>query len=192
MAIQLVFATNNKHKLQEAREILPDFEVLSLEDVDLVADIPETKDTLEGNALDKVKFVHERLGMNCFSDDAGLEVEALGGAPGVFSARYAGEHATFDDNIRKLLGAMEHHTNRKAQFRTIVALILNNNEYFFEGIVRGIIPYQKMGEQGFGYDPVFIPEGLSKSFAEMSAEKKNAISHRGRAMRKLSEFLSAL
>ena len=189
---KLVFATNNQHKLEEARAILGDkFEVVSLSVIGCHDDIPETADTLEGNALIKARWIKERYGFDCFADDTGLMVEALDGAPGVYSARYAGEHCSFVDNVNKMLREMAGKENRKAYFATVVALILNGETYMFEGKVDGKISVEPLGESGFGYDPIFIAEETGRSFAEMSPEEKNAISHRGRAMRKLEDFLIA-
>ena len=190
---EIVFATNNKHKLEEARAILKNcIKVLSLEDIGCHDDIPETAETLEGNALIKARWVKEKYGYDCFADDTGLMVEALDDAPGVYSARYAGEHCSPADNIALLLDKLKGETNRKARFATVVALILGKDEYIFEGEVRGSISEDYCGHSGFGYDPVFIPEGNSLSFAEMSSHDKNAISHRGRAMSKLADFLSLI
>lgn len=187
---EIVFATNNPHKLKEAREILAGkVNVLSLSDIGCHDDIPETSETLEGNALIKARWVKERYGYDCFADDTGLMVEALNGAPGVYSARFAGEHCSPDDNISLLLKKLEGIDNRKAKFVTVVALIMNGEEHLFEGEVAGHISKSHCGKSGFGYDPVFVPENSDISFAEMSAEDKNNISHRGRAMRKLSGFI---
>lgn len=186
----IVFATNNLHKLEEARALAAGyFEVLSLSDIGCHDEIPETAETLEGNALIKVRWVKERYGYDCFADDTGLMVEALDGAPGVYSARYAGEGCTPEDNVRKLLKEMAGKGNRKAQFATVVALILGDEERLFRGEVDGEIAETPSGNGGFGYDPVFIAAESGQRFAEMSAEAKNAISHRGRAMRKLREYL---
>lgn len=188
---KLVFATNNQHKLEEAREITAGkFEILSLADIDCHDDIPETAPTLEGNALIKARWIYERYGFDCFADDTGLMVDALGGEPGVMSARYAGPGHDSEANMRKLLEKMEDKTDRKAHFATAVALILDGKEYLFEGRVDGTIARTPGGENGFGYDPVFIADESGKRFAEMSSQEKNAISHRGRAMSKLAEFLS--
>ena len=188
---KLVFASNNKHKLEEARAILGDkFEVVSLAEIGCHDDIPETAETLEGNALIKARWVKERYGFDCFADDTGLMVEALDGAPGVYSARYAGEHCSFADNVNKMLREMEGKENRKAYFATVIALILNGETYTFEGKVDGYIATEATGEGGFGYDPIFIAEETGKSFAVMAPEEKNAISHRGRAMRQLANWLS--
>ncbi len=188
--MKLVFATNNAHKLAEARQIAGEaFDIVPLSECGLAGDIPETQPTIEGNALQKARYVHEATGMDCFADDTGLEVEALGGAPGVHSARYATDGHDFAANVRLLLANMDGCRNRAARFRTVVALILNGREYLFEGVVCGEILESPAGEGGFGYDPVFRPEGSDESFAQMSAERKNAISHRGRAMARLEEFL---
>jgi len=187
----LTFVTNNQHKLAEIRRILQDhFEVLSLTDLGFSGDIPETQPDIAGNALQKARFIHERYGIDCFADDTGLEVEALGGAPGVYSARYAGEQATYTDNVNKLLAEMQDESNRKARFVTVIALILDGEEHLFEGEVDGYILESPCGEEGFGYDPVFRPRASNVSFAEMDADMKNAISHRGRAVRKLAAFLA--
>lgn len=188
---KLVFATNNKHKLAEIRAILKDsVEVVSLSDIDCHDDIPETADTLEGNALIKARHIYNKYGLYCFSDDTGLEVEALGGAPGVYSARYAGEHCSFEDNINKLLNALhEEPAPRRASFRTIVALIDETGEHLFEGKIDGTILQERSGSSGFGYDPIFMPEGYDKSFAELGDAVKNKISHRARAIAKLTEYL---
>ncbi len=188
---KIVFATNNAHKLDEVRQILQGrFEVLSLADIGCRTDIPETADTLEGNARLKARYVYEHYGYDCFADDTGLEVEALNGAPGVYSARYA-EGAGHDSeaNMKRLLHELEGIAERKAQFRTAICLIEDGKEHLFEGIVRGEILTQKRGEQGFGYDPIFRPDGRAESFAQMTAEEKNAISHRGRAVQALCRYL---
>lgn len=190
---KLVFATNNAHKLEEARQIISDgFEIVSLAEIGCHDDIPETADTLEGNALIKARWVKERYGYDCFADDTGLMVDALGGAPGVYSARYAGENCTPADNVAKLLDEMRGETNRTAHFATTVALICDGEEHCFEGRVEGRIAAEPHGNGGFGYDPVFVADETGKCFAEMSAADKNAISHRGRAMRKLKEFLGVI
>jgi len=186
----LLFATNNKHKLREGNEILGnEYEVLSLKDAGLDVEIPETQDTLEGNARQKAWFIHEKTGLNCFADDTGLEIEALDGRPGVYSARYAGETCSFDDNIRKVMQELEGKDNRKARFRCVICLILNGQEHLFEGSVKGKIMKEKKGKEGFGYDPVFIPDGYLQTFAEMPAYLKNGISHRGRAVSKMLKHL---
>ena len=187
----LVFATNNKHKLHEVSEILHDtVQIKSLSDMGLEGDIPETSDTLQGNALQKAQWVWERTHNDCFADDTGLEVEALGGAPGVYSARYAGEHCSFDDNIDKLLAALDGNTNRHACFRTVICLIENGEPRYFEGRVDGVILTERYGTDGFGYDPVFMPDRFAVSFAEMPLEVKNMISHRGIAVKRLVEYLT--
>ena len=188
--MKLVFATNNRHKLEEVRAILGNkIEILSLNDIDCHDDIPETADTLEGNALIKVRYIHEKFGVDCFADDTGLEVEALNGEPGVYSARYAGEDCNPEANMYKLLQNLTGENNRNAQFRTVIALIINGEEKLFNGIVKGTISREKMGNAGFGYDPIFIPEGFSESFAQMTSEMKNSISHRYRATEELSNYL---
>lgn len=190
MIQQITFATNNQHKLEEIQQILgQDFTIISLKDLPFDGDIPETQPDLEGNALQKAQFIHDRFEVDCFADDTGLEVEALDGAPGVISARYAGENVTYADNVNKLLAEMKGQTNRKARFRTIIGLMMDGKEYLFEGRVDGIILTTTRGEKGFGYDPVFQPIGFDKSFAEMDADEKNAISHRGMAVKKLCAFL---
>ncbi len=191
--MKLVFATNNKHKLQEVRDILGNsVDVLSLNDIDCHDEIPETGTTLEENALIKARWVSEKYGYNCFADDTGLEVETLGGAPGVYSARYAGEECNSQANMEKLLKNLAAESNRKAQFRTVIALIVNGKEKLFDGIVKGRISNEKMGEAGFGYDPIFIPQGHEMSFAQMGSEVKNSISHRFRATEKLSNYIKEL
>ena len=188
--MKLVFATNNKHKLQEVRDIVGDrVEVLSLADIGCYDDILETADTLQGNALIKARHIYEKYGLDCFADDTGLEVEALDGAPGVYSARYAGEECDPEANMQKLLQNLTGKTNRNAQFRTVIALIIRGEEKLFNGIVKGIIATEKKGDSGFGYDPVFVPEGYSESFAQMSSEMKNSMSHRFRATQQLGEYL---
>ena len=188
--MKIVFATNNAHKLDEVRQVVGNsFDIVSLRECGITEDIPEDAPTLEGNALAKARYVYSRTGLNCFADDTGLEVDALGGEPGVRSARYATDGHDDEANKRLLLERMQGVENRAAQFRTAVALILDGKEYLFEGIVRGDIATEEHGEGGFGYDPLFFPEGGEKTFAEMSAEAKNEISHRGRAVRKLAEFL---
>ncbi|MBQ4376237.1 MAG: RdgB/HAM1 family non-canonical purine NTP pyrophosphatase [Bacteroidales bacterium] len=186
----MIFATNNKHKLQEVRQMLDGIVVVeSLAEVGLEGDIPETADTLQGNALQKAQWVYERTGRDCFADDTGLEVEALGGAPGVYSARYAGEHCSFDDNINKLLAALDGETNRRADFRTVICLLENGVPRYFEGRVDGVILTERYGKEGFGYDPIFMPDRFALSFAEMPLDVKNQISHRGLATKKLVEYL---
>ncbi|MDR1724708.1 MAG: non-canonical purine NTP diphosphatase [Tannerella sp.] len=186
----IVFATNNSHKLDEVRAIVSDsIEIVGLKDIGCNDDIAETADTLEGNALLKARYVKERFGYDCFADDTGLEVEALGGEPGVRSARYAGDAHDSEANIVKLLKALEGATNRKARFRTVISLIINGEEKFFEGIVEGRIIEEKRGKSGFGYDPVFIPDGYDETFAQLGADIKNGISHRAVASGKLAEYL---
>ncbi len=188
--MKLVFATNNKHKLQEVRDIIGSgVEVLSLNDIDCHDDIPETADTLQGNALIKARYIYEKYGIDCFADDTGLEVEVLGGEPGVYSARYAGEECDSEANMHKLLHNLTGKKNRNAQFRTVIALIIDGKEMLFNGIVKGTITEEKRGTSGFGYDPVFIPEGFSESFAQMDSATKNSISHRYRATQELSNYL---
>ena len=188
--MKLVFATNNKHKLEEVRAILGNrIEVLSMNDINCHDDIPETADTLEGNALIKARYIYEKFGVDCFADDTGLEVDVLGGEPGVYSARYAGEECNPEANMHKLLHNLTGKNNRNAQFRTVIALIIKGEEKLFNGIVKGTITEEKCGTSGFGYDPVFIPEGFSESFAQMDSATKNSISHRYRATKELSNYL---
>ncbi len=191
MRRKLVFATNNAHKLDEIRAILGDeIEIVSLADIGCHTDIPETADTLEGNALQKARYVYEHYHCDCFADDTGLEVEALDGAPGVHTARYAyPDRHDPEANTRKLLDALKEKSSRRAQFRTVIALILNGEEHLFDGRVEGSIATEKRGTEGFGYDPVFIPEDSGKTFAELGVEAKNRISHRARALARLCEFL---
>ncbi len=188
---KLVFATNNAHKLEEIRAILGNkIEILSLNDIDCHADIPETADTLEGNAAIKAQYIYNNYGLDCFADDTGLEVEALNGAPGIYSARYAGgDGHDSEANMNKLLSEMKGKENRKARFRTAICLIEDGAEHLFEGIVNGEIINKRRGGSGFGYDPVFMPEGYSETFAEMGNAVKNKISHRARAVEKLCEYL---
>ena len=191
MKMKLVFATNNAHKLEEIREMAGgQYEIVSLKEIGCQEEIPEDQDTLEGTALQKARFVKERYGADCFADDTGLEIAALGGEPGVRSARYAGEGHDSEANMRKVLAKMEGVDDRRARFRTVIALILDGEEHLFEGEVRGEILREKHGAEGFGYDPIFRPEGFAESFAEMSLDAKNAISHRGRATRALIRFLN--
>lgn len=194
MKKKLVFATNNKHKLEELRKIIAgsDIEIVSLADINCHDDIPETADTLEGNALQKARYIREHYGYDCFADDTGLEVEALDNAPGVYSARYAGPGHDSEANMNKLLHEMESKENRKARFRTAIALILNGQEHLFDGIINGIITERKRGDSGFGYDPIFQPESYHQTFAEMGNDIKNRISHRALAVKKLASFLSTL
>jgi len=191
MKDKLVFATNNRHKLAEVKDIVSgDFTIISLSDIHCSEDIPETADTLEENAFLKARYVKAHYGYDCFADDTGLEVEALDGAPGVYSARYAGPAHDSRANVEKLLRELSGKTDRKAHFRTVIALIWNGNEYLFEGIVKGHITESPRGASGFGYDPVFMPDGRQETFAEMSEQAKNAISHRAKAVHKLADFLS--
>ena len=188
--MKIVFATNNAHKLSEVKAVLGDgFELVTLREVGITEDIPETGATLEENASQKARYVYDRTGLDCFADDTGLEVEALDGRPGVRSARYAGEGHDFKANNRKLIAELEGKENRSARFRTVISLIRGGVEQQVEGIVRGVIATEESGTEGFGYDPLFIPEGLNVTFAEMSAEAKNAISHRGRAVAALVKIL---
>ena len=188
---RIVFATNNVHKLQEIRAMIPEgIKLLSLADIGCHADIPETADTLEGNALIKARYVAEHYGMDCFADDTGLEVETLGGAPGVHTARYAGEAHDTEANIDKLLAELADKNNRKARFRTAIAFIVQQEEHLFEGILEGEIAPVRRGTDGFGYDPVFIPEGTGKTFAELGPDIKNRISHRALAVNQLIEYIN--
>lgn len=192
---RIVFATNNSHKLSEIKAILrEDFEVVSLEELGCNDEIPETADTLEGNALQKSTYINSRYGVNCFADDTGLEVEAFNGGPGIYTARFGTMNGYGDDhdaeaNTRCLIDKLKDTDNRRAQFRTVISLILDGKEYSFEGVVKGEITREKRGEKGFGYDPVFIPEGYTGTFAELGVDVKNQISHRARAVQKLAEFL---
>lgn len=191
MPLKLVFATNNRHKLEEvAYKVNNKFELLTLEDIGCTEDIEETGSTFEENATIKSRYVFDKYHLNCFGDDSGLIVDALNGEPGVYSARYAGEHGNHPANIRKVLEKLNGAENRKARFISVISLILNGDEHFFEGIVEGTIRHQPAGNGGFGYDPVFQPDGYDITFAEMSMEEKNKISHRARAMEKLIEFLN--
>lgn len=186
----LCFATNNLHKVEEVKVALGDgLRILTLEEAGIREELPETQDTLEGNARQKALYVFDHFGLACFADDTGLEVDALGGAPGVYSARYAGPQRRAEDNITLLLANLQDKTSRAAQFRTVIHLVLPDGQWKFEGIVRGTIQREGKGNGGFGYDPVFLPEGFRQTLAEMSLEEKNRISHRGIAIRKLTEFL---
>lgn len=187
--MKIVFATNNPNKLEEVRALVPSIEILSLNDINCFEEIEETATTLEGNAKLKADYISNNYGYDCFADDTGLEVEALNGKPGVYSARYAGEPSNAENNIRKLLSEMKEKENRNAKFRTVIALNLSKHQYFFEGVCKGQITQQKHGEKGFGYDPIFIPNGSTKSFAEMSMNEKGKISHRGNAIQQLIQFL---
>lgn len=192
MIKQIIFATNNAHKLSEVQAVLGDrFRLVTLAECGITEEIPEDAPTLEGNALQKARYVHERTGADCFADDTGLEVDALDGAPGVHSARYATDGHDFAANNRLLLRNLAGAADRSAHFRTVIALILDGREYLFEGRVDGRIAESEAGCGGFGYDPLFVPEGFDKTFAEMGADEKNAISHRGRAVRRLVEFLQS-
>ena len=188
--MKLVFASNNPNKIKEIQQMLPEsITILSLEDIGCTEDIPETAETIEGNAILKANYVTEKYGYDCFADDTGLEVEALDGEPGVYSARYAGEQKNADDNMNKLLFNLKNKDNRKAQFKTVIALNINNNQYLFTGIVKGKIIQEKIGNQGFGYDPIFVAENDTRTFAELSIEEKAIISHRGIAVKQLILFL---
>ena len=186
---KLVFATHNAHKLEELRAIIKNFDIVGLTEIGCHEEIVEDADTLDGNAKIKADFVTNNFHIDCFADDTGLEVDALNGAPGVYSARYAGEGCSYQDNVNKLLEALKGVENRKARFRTVIALNINGEQHFFEGKVEGVITKEQHGEKGFGYDPIFLPDGFDQTFAEMSMEVKNQISHRGRATQKLVEFL---
>ncbi len=189
--MEIVFASNNLNKIREINNALGNsFKLLSLKDIDMDEDIPENEATLEGNALIKARFIHNATGMNVFADDTGLETEALNGDPGVHSARFAGENKDSEANIDKLLALLEKKTSRKARFRTVIALILDGKEHLFEGTVAGEIITERRGKMGFGYDPVFLPEGRKLTFAEMDLDEKNKISHRARAFAGLKAFLS--
>ncbi len=191
--MKLVFATNNQNKLAEVQKMLPNYiELLSLKDIACFNDIEETATTLDGNAKIKANHVTEKFKYNCFADDTGLEVESLNGAPGVYSARYAGEPSNSENNMQKLLTELNGKENRSAQFRTSICLNLNGKQFLFNGICKGEISTQKQGEKGFGYDPIFQPEGFDKSFAQMTSEEKNTISHRGLAIQQLVEFLKSI
>ena len=186
----LIFATNNAHKLTELKGAVEGkISIAGLSEIGCTEDIPETADTLEGNALQKARYIYKKFGKDCFADDTGLEIEALGGRPGVYSARYAGEGKSFEDNMNKVMEELQGITNRNACFRTVIALILKGEEHLFEGKICGTILTEKHGSQGFGYDPIFQPEGYTITFAEMPLEEKNRISHRGRAVQQLTAFL---
>lgn len=188
--MRLVFATNNQNKVKELKALMPEtIEILTLSDIGCLEDIEETEDTLEGNAKLKANHITKNYGYNCFADDTGLEVEALNGAPGVYSARYAGENVTYEDNVQKMLHEMEGKQNRQAQFRTSIALNLEGKQYLFDGVCKGKITNTKHGTDGFGYDPIFRPSGFKQTFAEMSLDQKGKISHRGLAVQKLITFL---
>lgn len=191
--MQLIFATHNKNKVKEVNSLMPGaINLLSLDDVNFTGDIEETENTIEGNALLKTRVVYAKTGINCFADDSGLLVEALNGAPGVYSARYAGEHKSDEDNIQKLLHELSSSANRTAVFKTVMALIIDDEQHLFEGVIKGTITHKKAGTNGFGYDPVFMPDGYSKTFAEMSFAEKSAISHRAIALNKMVAFLKII
>ena len=191
--MKIVFATNNPNKLKEIQALIPTgIEILSLKEIGCTEDIPETGTTLEANAFQKAHYLKKHYGYDCFADDTGLEVESLNGAPGVYSARYAGPERSAEANMAKILDKLKGTENRKAQFRTAIALILNGEEQLFEGMVEGHICEAKQGEEGFGYDPIFLPENDQRSFAQMTMDEKGAISHRGRAVRKLVDFLGSI
>ncbi|MEW5675968.1 non-canonical purine NTP diphosphatase [Flavobacterium enshiense] len=188
--MQLVFASNNANKIKEIQQLVPsDIQILSLEDIGCGVDIPETADTIEGNAILKANYVTENYGYNCFADDSGLEIEALNAEPGVYSARYAGSQRNDDDNMNKVLENLQNETNRKANFKTVIALNMKGEQHLFTGIINGKIIEEKRGTNGFGYDPIFVAEDYSKTFAELTMEEKSAISHRGKAVKQLISFL---
>lgn len=191
--MKIVFATHNKNKFKEVLTLIPNgIELLSLNDINCLEDIAETESTIEGNAILKAKYIKLKYGYDCFADDTGLEVEALNGAPGVYSARYAGENSTSEENIKKLLLELEDRENRRAQFKTVIALCLNENTLLFEGICKGNILKSPMGSDGFGYDPIFKPLGYDQTFAQMDLSLKNEISHRGLAIKKLIAHLNSI
>lgn len=191
--MQLVFASNNKNKILELQSMLPEnITIRSLESIGCFEDIPETSDTIEGNAIQKANYVTEKYGFECFADDTGLEIDALNGAPGVYSARYAGEQRNADDNMNKVLESLTHTLNRKAQFKTVIALNLNGKQHLFTGIAPGEITLEKTGDQGFGYDPIFRPIGYTETFAQLVLEVKNEISHRGKATKQLLAHLKTI
>ena len=191
--MKLVFASNNKNKIQEIQALVPNIiQIVSLEEIGCTEDIPETADTIEGNAILKANYVTEKYGFDCFADDTGLEVDALNGAPGVYSARYAGEQKDANDNMDKLLSELKDKSNRKANFKTVIALNLNGKQNLFTGIINGKIIEEKIGTNGFGYDPIFVADGFDKTFAELSMEEKSTISHRGIAVKELILFLQKL
>jgi non-canonical purine NTP pyrophosphatase (RdgB/HAM1 family) len=191
--MKLVFATNNPNKLKEVRQLIPpSIQLLSLRDIDCDDDIAETGSTIRENAYIKSRYIYEKFGMNCFADDTGLEVDAIGGRPGVYSARFAGPAGRSEENIKKLLTELKGIDNRKANFRTVISLMIDGKDQAFEGVVNGVITKEEEGQNGFGYDPVFLPDGHDKTFAEMSDAEKNQISHRGIAVRKLAAFITEL
>ena len=191
--MKLVFATNNLNKLSEIQSLVPEeIEILSLKDIDCNEELPETKFTLEGNALDKATYVFENYGYNCFADDTGLEIDALNGEPGVYSARYAGENCVAEDNMTLVLQKLEGITQRTCIFRTVIALVIDDKQTLFEGSCSGVIKETRSGVKGFGYDPIFMPIGFKKTFAEMNQNEKGSISHRGKAVNKLVEYLDSI
>ncbi|MCK4407191.1 MAG: non-canonical purine NTP diphosphatase [Bacteroidales bacterium] len=190
---KLIFATNNQHKLEEVSHLIKDnYKILSLKDINCFEEIPETSDTIKGNASQKSHYIFDKFGIDCFADDTGLEIEVLDGRPGVYSARYAGEEHNFEKNMNKVLAEMRELTNRKARFKTVISLIINGEEIFFKGIINGVILNEKRGKKGFGYDPIFQPIGYNLTFAEMPLEEKNKISHRAIAVRYLVNYLNKL
>lgn len=190
--MQLVFATNNQNKIKEVQALMPKhIKLLSLEDIDCFEEIPETQNSIKGNAIQKAEFIKNHYGYDCFADDTGLEVDALNGEPGIYSARYAGEQRNADDNMNTLLNALKDSQNRSAHFKTVIALQINNQQHVFTGICEGEITNEKQGKNGFGYDPVFKPNGYQKTFAEMDLELKNTIGHRGKAVSQLIDFLNS-
>ena len=190
--MKLVFASNNANKIKEIQQLIPSsIEVVSLQDIGCTEEIPETADTIEGNAILKANYVTEKYGFNCFADDSGLEVEALNGAPGVYSARYAGEPKNDDNNMNKLILALKNEPNKKANFKTVICLNVDGKQHLFNGIVNGKIIDTKIGENGFGYDPIFIADGFTKTFAELTMQEKASISHRGIAVKQLVNFLNS-
>lgn len=191
--MKLVFASNNKNKIAEIQSMLPEnIQILSLEDINCIEDIPETADTIKGNAVLKADYVTTKYGYDCFADDTGLEVNALNGEPGVYSARYAGEQKNADDNMNKLLDELKNQENRSAQFKTVIALNLNGKQHLFTGIAEGSITKNKMGTNGFGYDPIFKPENFAETFAELPLATKNQIGHRGKAVQQLIDYLNTV
>lgn len=190
MKKKICFATNNANKLKEISLALPHLEIVGLKDIGCIEELPETQNTLKGNSLQKAKFVFDKYGVDCFADDTGLEIEALGGEPGVYSARYAGIGCDSEENMLKVLANLDGEINRSAQFKTVITLIEGGVETFFEGQVKGVIRREKVGVEGFGYDPIFEPDSYNITFAEMSMEEKNKISHRGKAVRKMIAYLS--
>jgi XTP/dITP diphosphohydrolase len=191
--MKIVFATNNINKIKEVQALLPkNIEIIALENIGCLEEIPETASTIEGNAIQKANYITEKYGYDCFADDTGLEVEILNGEPGVYSARYAGEQRNAEDNMNKLLENLHGHSNRNAQFKTVIALNLKGKQYLFTGIAKGEIIPEKKGEKGFGYDPIFQPEGFAETFAQLSIEQKGEISHRGKATKQLVAFLESI